>query len=474
MEQALTLSDILKSLLRYKWLIVTVTAVTVIIAIVSTLTTKPAYQASAKMLVTLSVSEKDFQRSNQPLEDLNNGMQITERLAKTYSEFFDARLVKAAAKDAGFSLSKREIAALESKITVKQPVLGSQLLKLTVEYRNAKQAADIANFLSKRLTGKTDDLALVTFPGSKDQPVIGLKMLSPASVPGAPVKPRLVINLMIGLILGLFPSAALALLLDRADGSIKDIDELRGVIGSVPILALIPRWPKAGNSPGENDTADSAHAILALRTRLSFLAPTTGAKTILIGGLALDDEKTAIIGRLGVSLAKAGKRTLLVDADMRRSSLTRAFDIAAGSGLAGVLHGSCDLKDAIIHVGIENLNILPAGRSTFEPGDLLATDKLAELLAEVGREYDFVLVDAPPASAAVDGSIISGFVDALVLVVRLKRTEARAIERALADPGQASTRLLGVIVYGAAPEFADYSGGHSLEDKTEIPAGAAL
>lgn len=261
-------------------------------------------------------------------------------------------------------------------------------------------------------------------------------LITPATLPTAPSSPKVAIDVLAGLLLGIVLGFGFALLRDRMDDHLRGPGDLEMQSGA-RVLALIPAFRHRGRdaasdlvmlrSPG---TA-SADAFRSLRTRLIQAATWRGSKTILVAGLAYD-EKPMVPANLAAALALTGRHVILVCADMRRPHTEELFDAVGHVGLANVLDGSAELASALRWTEVPGLEILPAGPVPSDPGTVLQSKALPGILDAVRGQADFVIIDAPPVLAGPDTSVLAELADMVVLVADARhstRTEVRAAAR---------------------------------------------
>ncbi|MCH7721707.1 MAG: CpsD/CapB family tyrosine-protein kinase [Planctomycetes bacterium] len=180
------------------------------------------------------------------------------------------------------------------------------------------------------------------------------------------------------------------------------------------------------------------------------------------------DGKTTILANLGVAFANSGKKTLLIDADLRRPGLTRMFEMKGTIGLSYLLRSDQDLvKAAAANIqpsGIDGLDVLPSGARPADPAELIASDRFADLLGWAESAYDQILIDSPPTLATVEASLIGRLVDGVILVVQPEKNQRRLVIRAADGFATLGTKLLGVVVNHIEAEkgldYYGYGGGY--------------
>jgi len=268
-----------------------------------------------------------------------------------------------------------------------------------------------------------------------------------------PVSPSLRRMLLMVLAGGLGIGLALVYVLDILDDRFRNADEMQAQL-AVPVLAMV-RQLKAVQSEGPqavqmhvDPNSGECEAFRTLRTALALAD--REARQIVITSAEPGDGKTTVLANLAVSYAQSDKRTLLIDADLRRPGLTALLGMRGVEGLSGVVRGRGDVAEmAAAHVrptGIEGLDVLSSGPRTSNPAELLANPRFSELLAWAESVYDQVLIDSPPALATSDACVIGRLVDGAVIVVQPDKNRRRLVVRAAESLATLKIPLLGIVV----------------------------
>ncbi|MEA1952678.1 MAG: polysaccharide biosynthesis tyrosine autokinase [Planctomycetota bacterium] len=255
--------------------------------------------------------------------------------------------------------------------------------------------------------------------------------------------------LLAGLLLGL----AGVHVADSLDDRFRGMEEIEAQL-NISVLAMV-RQLEATEATGigavamhsESD-AVGCEAFRTLRTALSLAD--RDARRIVVSSAEPGDGKTTVLVNLAVAHARSRKKTLLIDADLRRPGLTAMLDMRGMEGLSSVLRGDRDVVEmAVRHTrrsGIEGLDVLPAGLRPNNPAELLAHERFSELLAWAETVYDQILIDSPPALAASDTAVIGRLIDGVVLVVQPEKNCRRQVIRAAESFTAMNIPLLGVVL----------------------------
>ena len=306
----------------------------------------------------------------------------------------------------------------------------------------------------------------------QDQGDVRTALISQPRLPQRPVAPRLSLVMFLCLAAGGGSGLLLAYVLDVLDDRFQSPDELQAQLDA-PILAMIrdlpthaPEGPAALQVVVAPDAVES-EAFRTLRTALSLAD--RPSRRLVVTSSEPEDGKTTVLANLAAAFALAGKRTLLIDADLRRPGLTNLLGLRGPGGLAEVLRdGETPLEVALeraLHAGyIENLDVLACGTRPANPAELLSSQRFADLLAWAESRYDQVLVDSPPALAASDTVIVGRQVDGVILVVRPDKNQRRPVLRAADSFLALGVELLGVVVNRlgaeASGDYYGYGGGY--------------
>lgn len=271
-----------------------------------------------------------------------------------------------------------------------------------------------------------------------------------------------------GLMLGLLVGIGLALLADFTDKGFRSPDEVRRrlnlpLLGHVPFLRADPDTAakvKAGEIKTDpllcalyRPKSLEAEAYRAIRTALLFSIQGEGHRVIQVTSPNKGDGKSLLIANLAISIAQAGKRVLLIDADCRRPRQHKIFNLVNSQGLVNVVRHEQPWNDCVHPSGQEGLWILPSGPVPHNPAELLTSPRFTEFLEKARQEFDLVMVDTPPLLAVTDPSIVAGHVDGVILNLRLSRQGRPQAERACEIMKSLKVNVFGVVVNGVARQL---------------------
>jgi capsular exopolysaccharide synthesis family protein len=289
-----------------------------------------------------------------------------------------------------------------------------------------------------------------------------LRVADPATVPRAAVRPRRALDLLIGLLLGGGLSVGLALLRDHLDDTLKAPDDVRLGLPA-PLLAVVPLRQASSEAPAARATAPGEGALVEgyrlLRTALRHAWPDAAARVVVVTSTVPGEGKTATSVNLARVLASAGERVLLVDADLRKPEAHDAIGARRAPGLADVLAGDSQLKDAI-QILPGGLAFLGSGTAGPGPGDLLTVERLDPVLDAARSLYRWVIFDTSPVGAVSDPLVLAPRADGVVVVAAAETVPRAAVRRTLERTLDSGARLLGVVLNRARVDRHAYEYQH--------------
>jgi capsular exopolysaccharide synthesis family protein len=303
------------------------------------------------------------------------------------------------------------------------------------------------------------------------------KEASPESVtimekasPAYPDHPHLSTRLLRGALVGLGLAVGLLLVLDRLDDRMSSFTELQEYFDE-EVLGQIPRE----RSPGKKQDVmliqldDERHSFVEayrnLRSSLRYMAESDQRpKTILVTSSVPNDGKSITSANLAVTLASAGSRVLLVDADLRKGRLHHRFNLAPEPGLSEILSQNLNWEEAIQPSKFPNLFLLPRGTSTQRSSELFLNQATDRFLQNAAAKYDYVILDTAPVMAADDATSLAPSVDGVLFIIRAEQTSARVARAALELLYQRQARVLGLLFNAVRPTSGDYYYYYKYDD----------
>lgn len=282
------------------------------------------------------------------------------------------------------------------------------------------------------------------------------------ATPPYEIKPNVPRQLATGLILGLGLGLGLLLVLDRADDRITSFTEINEHF-SLPVLGQIPSLATNGQLENEVDLLKPnddrymfAEAFRNLRSSLIFMPDQNELKTLLVTSSIPGEGKSTIVANMAVTLANAGTRVLLVDADLKRGDMAKKFHVDGRFGFSSVLRDDASWQSIAMPTAYENLTLIPRGPIAPNPAELLLQPTLEAFIADAREAYDLVLFNSAPILATDDTTTLAPSMDGVLMVIRAGMTSTRLAENSLNALAQRQVKVLGIILNSINTEMADY------------------
>ena len=420
----------------------------------------------------LAESERDYAQLTTVVKpDYPKALQL-KRQVDTLREALD-RYKKALTQNivddyrAALAREKYLVDAVRSQVKVV-----NQIAERSITYNILKREVDTNKQLYEGLLQRLKEAQV-----SAGLKASNIRIVDPAEVPKGRVRPRVALNLTLGVIFGLGLGIALTLLQERLDNTVKTTDEVEQRL-RLPALGVLPKFTLDGANRGEAQslatttegvgpatpaivTSPAAlEAFRSLRTSILLSAPPV-PKSILITSALPGEGKTTVTVNLGVTLASLGSKVVIVDCDMRRPSCHRSTGVENRPGFVQSLTGHLEVLASILPVpNVENLSVIPCGLIPPNPAEILSSPMAAALLRQLRDQFDYVLVDSPPLLSVADSRILATLTDAVALVVRAYSTPYEAVRRARALLQATGARILGIALNHVDVWRDSYAGGY--------------
>ncbi|HEY6328363.1 MAG TPA: polysaccharide biosynthesis tyrosine autokinase [Blastocatellia bacterium] len=401
--------------------------------------------------------------------DNPNMIQIKQELDAVKAQIADSRGELEAKLKADYERAardeksiKEELAAAKAEaVDQNEASIGYNLLKQKLE--TAKQL--YSDFLQKR------NQAAVQVAEQHNT----MRVIEPAAVPGAPVGPNRLRTISIGGFLSLLAGFGLGFLLEYVDNTIKTVEDVNRY-AQLPALGVIPaisnresrrlsgrkKAPRPINSPitphpeirsepvqmvASDNRSSAAEAYRGLRTSVLLSAAGGPPKVVMFTSGQPGEGKTTTVINTAISLAQLGSSVVIVDADLRKPGTHKVFGLKHTLGLSSYLSGDKIELEKVIHkLSIPNLSLIPCGPIPPNPSELVSSEKMKNMLAELSAKYDHVLIDSPPLIHVTDPVILSTLVDGVILVVHGGRSTREIVRRARQELSAVGAKVFGVVL----------------------------
>ncbi len=295
-----------------------------------------------------------------------------------------------------------------------------------------------------------------------------IQILDLASLPRANVNDG-TRNILMGLLIGISFGFGIAFFIEFFDNSVRTIYDIEkhdlDVVGVIPSMSQKekPNGSYFGSilkrENGKIDTINRqlitldnpkspiSEAYRSLRTTLLYQNTDKRRKSLIVSSAGPGDGKTTTVANLAITLANMGKKTILIDTDLRRPVVNKVFGINKSPGITEYLKGYIkNFSDVVSKTKIDNLFIVPSGVIPPNPSELLGSKKLRDLIRKLEKEWDMVLFDSPPLVAVTDATMISKEIDNILIVVKVGKTEKNAFEHTINALKNISAPLGGIIL----------------------------
>jgi tyrosine-protein kinase Etk/Wzc len=295
----------------------------------------------------------------------------------------------------------------------------------------------------------------------------GIKVIEKPREPEEPVPAHSKRNLVLGAMVGLGLGLGIAFALEYMDNTIRTAEDLSrtldlSVMGTIPDIQKLENMQRkrSGKKKRKRDvdrddpglisryeTKDTVvESYRALRTNLQFASVDKPLRSMLISSPGPMEGKTLTVANLGISFAEMDKRTIIVDADLRRPRQHKLFGVGKEPGLTDYLVGTASLEDVILPTEVDHLSLIPAGRGSPSSAELLGSNRMSDLIRKLIEEHDMALFDSPPLIPVTDAALMASRMDGVLLVVKYGTTHKDAAHHALEILGKVGAPTIGAIL----------------------------
>jgi capsular exopolysaccharide synthesis family protein len=196
----------------------------------------------------------------------------------------------------------------------------------------------------------------------------------------------------------------------------------------------------------ENPKSRAAEAFRTLRTNIQFSSIDDNTKTIVVTSTAPGEGKSTVITNLAVTMSQSGKKTLLIDCDLRKPTVHKKLGIPNHDGLTSILSGAATLQEAVFTTSMPNLHVLTSGPIPPNPSELLGSKKMKALIKDLEQVFDVILLDSPPVVAVTDAQLLATLCQGVMLVASYGNTQKVGLLRAKELLKKVDANILGVVI----------------------------
>jgi capsular exopolysaccharide synthesis family protein len=407
---------------RWAWLLLLGVGLCGGITYVVTLFIPPTYQASSTIIINLKSSSSAF-------ENLN----ASELVVPTYAQLLTSPEVLAPvlAKHPGMTLK-----SLTAMMTVK-PQSNTQLIELDVSNGNPQFAMELNN----EITDSFSQFTNTQFSNNVQ--------ILPAQLPTVPSSPKPTLDTAIGALVGLGLAVGLVIVFEWAEDRVVDIDEVHAML-KMDILSVFPMLSRKQQAKKMHELPIVQENYRILAAKLNLAQAASPFKLMMVTSSIASEGKSTISANIGMSLAKAGKRILLVEADLRLPALNKHFQFEKRLGLSSALMepwSQIETKLQGQHTHVPGLDIIGAEVPLRNSSDLLQAPQVRRIFDYFqNAPYDFVIFDTPPLLPVADTQLLASYIQTAVLVVDISKSSRKGLSHAKEILKKTHTNVLGVVI----------------------------
>ncbi|HZD58363.1 MAG TPA: polysaccharide biosynthesis tyrosine autokinase [Anaerolineales bacterium] len=500
-----------KPLLRWWWLVVAATFVAAISSFLATRGQLPTYQAKTTLMIGRTIEDPN---------PTSGEFILAQQLASTYADIANREPLRVATRDAlgldglpeylaqavpntqlieirvtDFNPQRAQVVAneLAHQLILRSPTsarpedqerqdfisgqlddLESQIVATQDEIarlqdelgglNSAREIQDTQNQITAlqqklaTLQGTYASLLSNTQQGATNS----LTVVEPADLPTTPIGPNKSLSILLSAGIGFALAAGAAYLLEYLDDTLKDADEISHFLGT-PVIGFIGETRESeeaenGAYVSKHPRSQVAEAYRSLRANLEFASVDKPLKTILIASFDINAGKSSVALNLSVVMAQGEKRVILMDADLRKSSIHTYTNLSNRLGLSDLFRNGADVFEALKPWNEPRIGVITSGDSPPNPAELLGSKKMDFILSRLGEKADLVVIDSPPFVVA-DALMLAAKVDGVLVVIRPGRTRKKIAIAMMEQLNRAGARILGVVLNRIPHRGAQYYGG---------------
>ena len=336
--------------------------------------------------------------------------------------------------------NEKDLKELLDQTKFQAAMLGEKSIQLDI----LKRKVDTNSFLYDALIKKMKEKGI-----TEQNQSVNVWVIEKAQMPEFPYTPRKKRNVLLGIILGLFGGIGIAFFLEYLDNTVKTPEDVEEKF-NIPVISTIDLFKGKNQTIVENVLKDTssitAENFKGLRTSVLLSSPDNPPKTLLITSMIPGEGKSSICSCLAASIAQTGKKILIIDADMRRPTQYKNFNVENTLGLSSFLAGLSKEYEETINPIDENLHLIPSGPIPPNPSELLSSARLLTMIEQVSKIYDMVIVDTPPLASVTDPLILSRNVDGVIIVTWAGKTTHEILRKGLRQLEDISAPITGLVL----------------------------
>lgn len=432
----MTIQDYLDALRRY-WLVIVALALVGGGAAYGYARTLPAeYSSTAAVMVVPQRGENT--------NELVQGSSYVQNLVQTYAVLAESPMVLSPVID------ELELDETPTRLATRVSVvntLNTVVIEISVTDNDAEQAQRIAAEITDSLTRAVTQ---VSPKDAANEPAVRLTTIAPARMPQAPIGPNTRLITLLGIGGGLAVGVAYALVRRLLRTRVGERDDI-AAITDAPVIGEIVGWRSAKSVVStllDNRDSRTAESFRALAANLKYVAVDRDLRVVMVTSSASHEGKSSVSIGLAASLAESGNRVVLIDADLRRSSVAAQLQLEGSVGLTSILVGDVSFEDAVQRSEPMGIDLIAGGAVAPNPGQLIMSKRLAEVVEKARASYEYVIIDSAPALVVSDALWLADLTDGVLLVARAGRTRRKQVTAVLRALKSTRKDVVGVVLNG--------------------------
>jgi capsular exopolysaccharide synthesis family protein len=362
---------------------------------------------------------------------------LTAKKAEMENQLLQQAAVVRKTLETNMIISEQSLKAMEARLDESRGTSTGSRTK-SAAYYDAK-----TNYIEAKKVLEAARLSLSTQTMQQQMPQSPAAIWEYAEVSDSPARPRVMLNMILGVFVGLVMGIGLAFFVEYLDTSVKTMEDVENFL-KVPVLAVVPK--NIGLLMHEPPNTVDAEAYRIMRTNIEFNRKTTEGNSFTFASGGASEGKSTTLNNLAFTFARGGYKTLVIDADLRRPSQHRVFRIEPTIGLSDYLAKDIDMDEAVVSTPVENLYFMSCGSHPADAQGILNTKKMVDLIEEAKKRYDLLFIDSPPILGVSDASLLASSVDFTIIVVQHRRFPRSMLQRVKQSVVNVGGRIIGVVL----------------------------
>ena len=322
-----------------------------------------------------------------------------------------------------------------------------------VQFGVLKREAGSAKHMYELLMKRFKEASL-----TEDMRTGNIRVIDRAEVPEVPEKPNKKRNIILAIIVGLVMGTGLAFFFEYLDNTIKLPEDVKQHL-KIPYLGPVPLIEIEESENSEKDRtpelvtlhlpkSTASESYRGIRTSILLSSSESAPQVIMVTSSGPREGKSITTSNLAITMAQSGSKVIIIDSDMRKPKIHRLFGVTRDLGISNILAGNDDVREAIVHSKIPNLDIVPCGPTPPNPSELIGSDRMSNVLDVLRKHYTRIIIDSSPLTAVTDAVILSKFVDGVVVVIRAGEMAREVIRNGIDQLEAVGASILGAVLNG--------------------------